>query len=712
MVAPPTAPRARAPAEAAPAATASRSSSAPLGVTLRPDGAAFSLYARQATAVELLLFGSAGAEAPDVTIALDPRTDRTGPFWHRFVPGIGPGQHYGYRVDGPSDPSRGFRFDARQVLLDPYARAVAIPPGYRRDTANPGPGLVAATPKGVIVDLDDYDWEGDRPLERPMRDTIVYEAHVRGMTASPGSGVSEALRGTYRGFIEAIPYLVDLGVTAVELLPIHQFDAQAAPAGLRNYWGYQTLGFFAPHAAYAAATDAQGVVTEFRDLVKALHRAGLEVILDVVYNHTAEGGADGPTLSFRGLADADYYIHDGDGGYADFSGCGNTLDAGNPVVRRLILDSLRYWVREMHVDGFRFDLAAILSRDRSGRPLLDPPLIWDIDTDPELAGAKLIAEAWDAGGLYEVGRFPGDRWCEWNGRFRDDVRAFAKSDPGRAWSVAQRITASPDIYGPEAREPQQSINFVTCHDGFTLNDLVTYSRKHNEANGEGGRDGSDDNLSWNSGAEGPSDDPAIDALRARQVRNLLSITMLSMGVPMLLMGDEVRRTQGGNNNAYCHDDPTTWFDWTGPMRHRELLEFTRRLIALRKRLQAGLGDPGELSLEQILALDRITLSGVRAGAPDLSPPSRSVAVTIRGTQLSVHLICNAYWEALEFEVPTPVSGAPWRCVLDTSARSPDEIVDDLDAAPAVADVVRAGPRSVVCLVAVGAPGAVEAGART
>jgi glycogen operon protein len=670
----------------------------PLGATVGSDGVSFAVYARDATALEVLLFDAPDDDTPSATLALDATRDRTGPYWHTVVPGIASGQVYGYRANGPWEPARGQRFDPRRVLLDPYARGVAIPAGYRREVGEPTAGWVGRSPKSVAVDVSGYDWEGDRPLARPLRETIIYEAHLRGLTANPNSGVRPELRGTYRGLVEKIPYLVDLGVTAIELLPIHQFDRLAAPAGLINYWGYQTLAYFAPHAAYASVSGARAVVDEFRDMVKALHRAGIEVILDVVYNHTAEAGSDGPTLGFRGLADQDYYIlTDGGARYADFSGCGNTLDASTSIVRRLILDSLRYWVAEMHVDGFRFDLAAILSRDWEGLPVLNPPLIWDIDTDPVLAGAKLIAEAWDAGGLYQVGSFAGDRWCEWNGRFRDDVRSFVKSDGGLTGHLVQRVLGSPDIYAARGRTAQTTVNFVACHDGFTLNDLVTYSQKHNEANGEGGRDGSDDNHSWDCGVEGPSDDPEVATLRARQVRNMLALTFLSMGVPMLQMGDEVRRTQGGNNNGYCHDDDTTWFDWSLVDRHADLLSFVRRLIELRRRFQLHIGDAGDRSLTEFLADANVELSGVRVGEPDLGPESRSIALTAHAGDAAAHLICNAFWEELEFQLPPSAEGRPWRCILDTSADGPHQVLgyDDAEASGAT---VRVGPRTIVCLV--------------
>jgi glycogen operon protein len=395
--------------------------------------------------------------------------------------------------------------------------------------------------KSVVVDPGRYDWEGDLPLKRRFTETVIYELHVRGFTRHPSSGVPSTKSGTYAGLIDKIPYLKDLGVTAVEILPIFQFDPQDAPQGRVNYWGYQPVSFFAPHHAYSSRKEPLGVIDEFRDMVKALHRAGIEVILDVVFNHTTEGGHNGPTLCYRGLANDFYYILEKDKSrYADYTGCGNTLNANQPIVRRLIQDSLRYWVTQMHIDGFRFDLASILSRDEAGHPLPNPPVLWDIESDPLLAGTKLIAEAWDAAGLYQVGSFVGDTWQEWNGRFRDDVRRFLKGDNGSVSRVATRLLGSPDIYAHKEREAEQSVNFVTCHDGFTLNDLISYDHKHNEANGENNRDGSEDNLSWNCGAEGPTDDAAIEALRNRQVKNFFALELLAAGTPMLLMGDEVR----------------------------------------------------------------------------------------------------------------------------------------------------------------------------
>jgi glycogen operon protein len=501
--------------------------------------------------------------------------------------------------------------------------------------------------------------------------------------------------------IEKIPYLQDLGVTAVELLPVFQFDPQDAPAGRVNYWGYQPVSFFAPHQPYSSRKDSLGVLDEFRDMVKALHRAGIEVILDVVFNHSAEGGSDGPTLSLRGLANEFYYLlQDDKSRYADYSGCGNTINANQPIVRRLIRDSLRYWVTEMHVDGFRFDLASVLSRDETGRPVLDPPVLWDIESDPVLAGTKLIAEAWDAGGLYQVGRFVGDAWQEWNGRFRDDVRRFVKGDEGSVSAVAARLLGSPDLFGHEEREPEQSINFVTCHDGFTLNDLVSYDRKHNEANGEGNRDGSDDNLSWNCGIEGPTDDESVERLRNRQVKNFLALTLLSAGTPMLLMGDEVRRTQRGNNNAYCHDDEIGWFDWTLLERHADVHRFVKALTRYRQQRDVVV-QADVLSLNEQLRRARIAWHGVALDHPDWSHHSRSLAFTMHGLadRYLLHGMLNAYWEPLTFALPPVPQGAheAWRRCIDTALASPDDISPWKLAPPVSAPSYLVQPRSLVVL---------------
>ena len=678
----------------------------PLGATPQGGGVNFSVYARGAQRLELLLYDSVDGTAPARVIRLDPRVNRSYHYWHVFVPGLRPGQHYAWRADGPQAPERGMRFDADKVLLDPYGLLVAMPRGYRRSSAAGLGRNDAHACKSVVADVHRYDWEGDLPLHRPFAQTVIYEMHVGGFTRHPNSGLPASRRGTYAGLVEKIPYLLDLGVTAVGLMPVFQFDPQDAPPGLVNYWGYSPMSFFAPHAGYASRPDEPlAVLDEFRDMVKALHRAGLEVLLDVVYNHTTENGADGPTLSWRGLADGTYYMLDAAGRHASYSGTGNTLNANQSIVRRMILDSLHHWVEVMHVDGFRFDLAAILSRDHDGRPLANPPVLWDIESDPVLAGTKLIAEAWDAAGLYQVGRFVGDSWKEWNGQFRDDVRAFVRGDPGMVVRVADRLFGSPDLYGATPREPAQSINFVTCHDGFTLNDLVSYDRKHNEANGEHNRDGSDHNLSWNCGVEGESADPQVEALRLQQIKNLLAINILSLGTPMLLMGDEVRRTQRGNNNAYCQDNELNWFDWSAVPRHAELRRFVRGLIDLRAMRESVRSDH-HLTLSEVMSHARVQLHGVRLGQPDRAHASHSLAVTASSLSgdLLMHFALNAYWEALDFELPElpdadARAGAAWRRVIDSARPAPEDLV-----LPGAGEVVsgathRVAARSVVVLFA-------------
>ncbi len=671
----------------------------PLGATVYPDGVNFNIYSKSATAVDLLLFDAVDDPRPSHVIPLDRQKNRTFHYWHAFLTGIKPGQIYAYRAHGTNAPSRGLRFDADKILLDPYGKGIAMPARYDRDAAaNPGDNTPYAM-KSVVVETGAYNWEGDVPLKRPFSGTIIYEMHVRGFTFHPSSGVEPEKRGTYAGLIDKIPYLQDLGITAVELLPIFQFDETEAPKGLSNYWGYNPVSFFTPHTAYSSQQDALGPLNEFRDMVKALHRAGIEVILDVVYNHTAESDHEGPTFCFRGLENDAYYILEQDSvHYANYSGTGNTLNANHSVVRRLILDSLRYWVEVMHVDGFRFDLASILARDETGQPLASPPILWEIETDPILAGTKLIAEAWDAAGLYQVGTFIGDRWKEWNGRFRDDVRSFFKGNQGVAEKLRARFFASPDLYGHQEREPEQSINFVTCHDGFTLNDLVSYDHKHNEANGEDNRDGHDDNLSWNCGVEGPSEDPDIQRLRNRQVKNFFTIQLLALGTPMLLMGDEMRRTQQGNNNAYCQDNEINWLDWNLLKRHSGLHRFVRQMIRLRLSLDVFKEDH-ELSLNQLLLMAQIDWHGVKLNQPDWSDHSHSLAFTVQGREEQFHIIFNAFWEPLEFELPPPPGDpqAAWRRIIDTYLMSPDDICSMAQAPAVDRQTYLVQPRSVVLL---------------
>ena len=674
----------------------------PLGATLDRTGTNFSLFAKSSRAAQLLLFDSADAPAPSRVIDLDPRANRTYHYWHTFVPGVAAGQLYAYRISGPFDPERGLRFDPSKVLLDPYGKCIARPAARTGEAARrPGDNIATAL-RSVVVDPAGYDWEGDAPIRRPFAKTVLYEMHVGGFTRHPSSGVAPGKRGTFAGLIEKIPYLRDLGVSAVELLPVFAFDQDDGPPELGNYWGYQPLSFFAPHDGYSSRRDPRGALDEFRDMVKALHRAGIEVILDVVYNHTAESDENGPTISFRGLSNETYYILAADRSrYANFTGCGNTLNANEPIVRRLILDSLRYWVSEMHVDGFRFDLASVLARDEAGRPMASPPILWDIESDPVLANVKLIAEPWDPGGLYQVGTFVGDSWTEWNGRFRDDVRAFLKGDGGVARAMAFRLSGSPDVYAGEEREAEQSINFVTCHDGFTLNDLVSFNAKHNEANGESNRDGTDQNLSWNCGDEGATADPDVERLRNRQVKNFLALTLLSIGTPMLLMGDEVRRTQRGNNNAYCQNNEISWFDWTSSEKHADIHRFAKTLIAMRMNRHLPI-ERLDLTLNELLRRQPFTWHGVRLNAPDWSHESHTLAATVAlaGYPVMLHLIINAFWEALEFELPALMeAGAAWRRCLDTSLDAPADVCGWKDAPSVQERSYRVHPRSVVVLVA-------------
>ena len=678
-----------------------RGAPSPLGATVTASGVNFSVFSKNATGVDLLLFDREDDARPSRAIPLDPVSNHTYHYWHVFVPGLESGQIYGYRVRGPFEPHAGMRFDPGKVLLDPYGRAVVVPKAYSREAAGREGNNSATAMKSVVAGSGGYDWEGDEPLRRPYSRTIIYEMHLRGFTCHPNSGVAKEKRGTYAGLIEKIPYLQNLGITAVELLPVFQFDAQDCPQGKVNYWGYAPVAFFAPHRAYSFRQDPAGPVGEFRDMVKALHKAGIEVILDVVFNHTAEGGSSGPALCFRGFDNSIYYILEQDRShYANYSGTGNTLNANHSIVRRMIVDSLRYWVEEMHVDGFRFDLASILSRDGSGRPLPNPPVLWDIESDPALAGTKLIAEAWDAAGLYQVGSFVGDSWREWNGRFRDDVRDFFRGVESSTARFADRMVGSPEMYGHEEREPEQSVNFITCHDGFTLNDLVSYNDKHNEANGENNRDGASDNRSWNCGIEGPTADPEVERLRKRQVKNFFTATLLSVGVPMILMGDEVRRTQYGNNNPYCQDNELNWFDWTLVERHGDILRFVKQIIN-RRLLRDVVHEEQRMSLNQLIHQAMHAWHGVRLNRPDWSPHSHSIAfgADLRRDNLEIFMIMNAYWEPLEFELPESSGGGePWRRWIDTSLESPDDIAEWKHSPPISGSIYRAGPRSTVVLL--------------
>ena len=688
----------------------------PLGATPDAHGTNFVLFSQDATSVQLLLFESHDAPQPFKVISLDPDIHRNFYFWHCHVSDVGPGTSYAFRVDGPADVhGQGHRFNPNKVLVDPYARGLTSSVWDRVAACGPDDNVTTAM-RGVVVDLHAYDWEGDRPLNRPMHDTVIYEMHVRGFTQSPTSGVVQ--RGTFAGVIEKIPYLKSLGVTAVELLPVFEFDpAEIGGTNpqtgqpLSNYWGYSPVGFFAPHCRYCMKPEEGACVHEFRDMVKALHRAGIEVILDVVFNHTGEGNHEGPTISFRGLDNGIYYhLEPYDRQYyTNISGCGNTFNCNHPVVDKFISESLLYWVRHTHVDGFRFDLASVLSRGENGEPMEDPPSLWHIELDDELADTKIIAEAWDAGGLYQVGYFPGFRWAEWNGRYRDDIRRFVKGDKGLVGAVAARIAGSADLYQDKGRLPINSVNFVTAHDGFTMNDLVTYNWKHNEGNGEGNRDGTDDNQSWNCGFEGETEDPEVEGLRSRQVRNFLAILMLSQGVPMFVMGDEARRTQGGNNNAYCQDNEISWLDWSRTDRNADLVRFTAELIGFRKHhpnLRRTTYFRGHRNERGLLDLE---WHGCRLGAPGWNDPeSRVLAFTVAGfpgtehhedlaDDADIHVMLNMDWEDLDFDIPH-VEGRHWYRVIDTGAAAPDDILARGQERLVEGSTYRVGNRSIAVLM--------------
>lgn len=654
----------------------------PLGVHRRHDGFNVALFSRHATRVEILIFETAEAAEPCLVVDLDPLLHRTGDIWHALIDGIGWDHCYAFRVDGPYAPLDGHRFDVTKHLLDPRARALIVGPETAKG-AGQGDGWAGRLRCGLAETR--FDWQGTARPKRPWSETVIYETHVRGLTIHPSAG--SAHPGTFLGVIEKIGYLSELGVTAVELMPVHAFDPAAGTAhdpetGEKrgNYWGYDTIGFFAPHPGYGSRAAPCSEVVEFKTMVRALHQAGLEVILDVVLNHTAEGDEHGPSFNFRGIDNAIYYLLEpGSGRYLNFSGCGNTLNCNHPVVRDYIIDCLRYWVTEMHVDGFRFDLASILGRDETGQLVANPPLLERIAEDPILRDVKLIAEAWDVGGAYQVGSFPGLRWAEWNGRYRDDVRRFWRGDPGLAGALATRLCGSADLYQRSGKEPVNSINFVTCHDGFTLNDLVSYADRHNAANGAGNLDGASENFSANYGVEGPGDDPRIEALRYRQVRNFLATLFLSRGVPMLLGGDEFRRTQHGNNNAWCQDSEISWYDWTLADRHEDLRRFVRLLIAFRRRHPA-------LTAETFYTDADIAWFGPDGAAPDwngavfgcmIRPGRYPVAGggedgAPPAMETGLVMLFNASSRPLAFALP-PLQGRSWRLAIDTEAPAPHDI---------------------------------------
>jgi glycogen operon protein len=658
----------------------------PLGTLALGAGVNFAFFSRHATRVRLEFFDHPEDDAAARGIDLDPMRNRTGDVWHIWIEGVQPGQLYGYRVDGPYQPRDGHRFNFHKLLLDPLATAISKLPfwefgpargydssGSGGDSAGSTLEDAGATPKAVFTQ-EYFHWQGDRPLRLPWSQTVIYEAHVRGFTLHPNSGVEH--RGTYRGLTEKIPYLQDLGVTAIELMPVQEFNEHemtrtnpqtGQPLG--NYWGYDPVAFCAPKASYSSSGGAGQQKLEFKEMVQAFHAAGLEVFLDVVFNHTAEGNEQGPTLCFRGIDNAIFYmLADDKRYYRDYTGTGNTLNANHPVVRDHVLSALRYWVVEMHVDGFRFDLAAVLGRGRSGQLLRDPPLLDRIAEDPILREVKIIAEAWDAAGAYEVGSFSERRWAEWNGQYRDDVRRFWRGDEGRLGLFASRLCGSADLYTQSGKGPEGSINFDTCHDGFTLNDLVSYREKHNEANGEDNRDGADGNFSENYGVEGATAEAGIEAVRKGQIKNFLLTLLVSRGVPMLLGGDEFRRTQGGNNNAYCQDNETSWHDWSCLEQHAEIFRFARGMLAFRR-------DHPVLSQEQFYTDADIHWLGPQGGPPNWTDPrAQQFACLIpEDAPSALCLLFNAAADAVAFALPPAPPGAQWHRAADTARAAPQDL---------------------------------------
>jgi isoamylase len=658
----------------------------PLGTYARGEGVNFAFFSRHASRIRLALFDHPEDDTAARVIDLDPARNRTGDIWHVWIEGIRPGQLYAYRVDGPYQPKDGHRFNFNKLLLDPIATAISrvanwdFGPARGYDPSVPGGESVCSTvddagamPKCVFTQ-EHFHWHEDRPPRHPWSKTVIYETHVRGSTIHPNSGVKHP--GTYRGLMEKIPYLKDLGVTAVELMPVQEFNENQFTGinpqtgrSLGNYWGYDPVAFYAPKASYSSVGGLGQQKLEFKEMVKAFHEAGIEVFLDVVFNHTAEGNQEGPTLCFRGIDNTIFYmLADDKRSYRDYTGTGNTINANHPVVRDYILTALRYWVMEMHVDGFRFDLAAVLGRGRSGKLLPNPPLLERIAEDPILRDVKIIAEAWDTAGAYDIGSFSERRWAEWNGRYRDDVRRFWRGDDGFLGLFAQRICGSADIYSKSGKGPEGGINFVTCHDGFTLNDLVSYRHKHNEPNGQNNHDGANENFSENYGAEGETADARIESVRKRQIKNFLLTLLISRGVPMLLGGDEFRRTQGGNNNAYCQDNETSWHDWSCLEQHQEIYRFTRGMITFRRAHPI-------LSKEQFYTDAEIHWFGPRGGLPNWADPKEKQFACLihEDEQSALCLMFNAGADAVDFGLPPVLPGARWHLAVDTSREAPQDL---------------------------------------
>ena len=671
------------------------------GAVVTPGGVNFSIFSKDATRVVICFFEEATSAEPYQVLELDPVENKTGDIWHALVPEAAAGDLYLYRIDGPYQPEKGLRFDFSRYLLDPYAKCFSEGSVYRFYAESPTRGLDAMYikdrtpprahlfPKCVVVDDEEFDWGGDRPINRPLDQSVIYEVHAKGFTASPSSGVEHP--GTYRGFAEKIPYLKELGITAVELLPIQEFDenenGNTNPRNgnrLYNYWGYSTIGFFAPKTNYSSDRKPGAPVREFKQMVKDLHAAGIEVILDVVYNHTSEGNEHGYTFEFKGIQNDQYYILPSEKKYyMNYSGCGNTFNCNQPNTMLFIIESLRYWVQEMHVDGFRFDLASILCRDQWGAMIGFPPLTNLIAVDPILSKTKIIAEPWDAGGGYHVGYFPGGRWAEWNDRFRDDLRRFIRGDEHTSTAAATRLAGSSDLYLHNGKKPFHSVNYISCHDGFTMNDVVSYNNKHNEENGEGNRDGSDNNNSYNHGFEGDCTNAKIEGLRLRQLKNFFTALLLSQGTPMILGGDEFRRSQHGNNNAYCQDNETSWFDWTLAQKNKELVEFTKALIQFRKD-HPTLSRPeffGESEAEKKNGVD-IVWYDFDGRMPDWSKLNRFLACEIMGSRYEkadktfdtdIYIAANTDSHDINLILPALPSGKVWARAIDTSFPAGEEV---------------------------------------
>ncbi len=650
----------------------------PYGAVLRDGGVQFVVFSKSATAMRVLLYHRTGDRDPYRIVEFNPESDRWGDIWSVFVPDLKEGQLYHFQTEGPFAPAQGHRFDPLARLIDPYARALA---GHYL----PGDDGVIRPPKCVVVD-DTFDWKADRHIKRPLSETIIYEVHSRGFTRSTTSHVHHP--GTYLGIVEKIPYLKSLGVTAVELMPVNEFPLRESDGSQPDrpyYWGYDPMAFFAPHRGYMVGNKPGDQVRQFKEMVLQLHAAGIEVILDVVFNHTAEGNDQGPTFCFKGLENKVYYMLNEDGTYKNYSGCGNTINGNHPTVREMIFHCLRHWVHNYHIDGFRFDLASILSRDRTGELVPNPPMVEMIAEDPMLADTKIIAEAWDAAGAYQVGSFANQRWAEWNGHYRDDVRRFWRGDHGLTGPLATRLAGSSDLYQHSGRRPYHSINFITSHDGYTLNDLVSYERKHNLDNGEGNRDGDNNNYSANYGVEGPTRRRGIGTLRRRQAKNFLATLLLSQGVPMITAGDEVLRTQRGNNNAYCQDNPISWFDWRLVERNAEMLRFCQALIAFRRRqpnVRRGRFLTGQ-------AVSPELLPDVSWYAPDGVPidwnHTNQTLTCVLGTSglddpavRHVMLMVHGCGHPQEMVVPAAAAKLPWRLLVDTAAEPPGDVYPQAD----------------------------------